>query len=917
VPTFRALLAALVLATGLAAPATGAAAPFTVDSTGDASDAAINGTCATSGAVCTLRAALDEANATAAADTITFGPLFDGSIAATISVADGEAVDQPVTIDGGDCGTAGHPKPCAGIEGAGAHRGITVTTPGAVTIRGMAITGTIIGVSAETGTSSGLVVRGNWFGRRLDGSLGSNNQGVTVDATTSGVTVGGPAPGDRNLFQDNDTGVRLAGSANLVAGNDFGVGPTGSAGGGNDLAVSLDSNSGFAVPDGNVIGGTDGGTPQVCDGPCNLFAGGVHAIEMQDFATGEVDNTTIAGNYIGIDPAGTRDYSVLGTAILNHQADGTVVGGATAAHRNYVGASGPTGTTSANGITAEDGAQGLVIRNNFLGVAATGTTAVPDAAHAIEAMLTDPMTIADNRFGATATRPASYAVRVHDEATMTGNTFGLGTGGQAFTGPANAPWILADGSDNVIGGTTLADENVLSNSGAAAIQVEDTGTAALHNRILRNRGAGNAGPFIDLVPDAGPGNSATGPNDGIQRMSVGSAATTSVLSGADARAGATIRVFEVGDTLGTVVGFAGSVVDADGGGWNVTLTGVSPGDCLAATQTDASGNSSELSLVAVAGGGECTAAAPAEPAIGTGPQDDALTSDPTPTWTFTTNKFATFECRVFLTAGAPPAFGACSGPSGPAGSHTAAPLADGAYTFEVRPRDTANQIGSSHTAGFVLDTVKPLVTILSPAEGSVTGGSPTFSFSAGDDAEVRRCGFDNAGLVPCTTASSHTPAEPLGEGAHTFHVRVADAAGNEATADRAFTIPGPAPVADPPAAQPPGSGPPQGPPAPAPTADRVAPVVSGLRLAARRAAVRLSLSEAASVAVVVERRTTGRRARFRRIAAFTRQGKAGANRLALPRALARRLRAGGVYRLSVVATDAAGNASRRARLAVK
>src|SRR5687768_1752509 len=48
------------------------AATFTVDSTGDAADASIDGLCATAGAVCTLRAAIAEANATAGPHSINF-----------------------------------------------------------------------------------------------------------------------------------------------------------------------------------------------------------------------------------------------------------------------------------------------------------------------------------------------------------------------------------------------------------------------------------------------------------------------------------------------------------------------------------------------------------------------------------------------------------------------------------------------------------------------------------------------------------------------------------------------------------------------------------------------------------------------------------------------------------------------------
>ena len=76
------------------------AAIFTVDSTTDAVDASPgNGVCATSGAVCTLRAAIQESNALAGADTVAFniagaGPHTIQPTSALPSISD------PVIIDG-------------------------------------------------------------------------------------------------------------------------------------------------------------------------------------------------------------------------------------------------------------------------------------------------------------------------------------------------------------------------------------------------------------------------------------------------------------------------------------------------------------------------------------------------------------------------------------------------------------------------------------------------------------------------------------------------------------------------------------------------------------------------------------------------------------------------------------------------
>ena len=74
------------------------AATFTVNSTTDGTDAAPgNGVCATAAGVCTLRAAVQEANALAGADTVTFSPSLLAGATITLTSAAGGAVN--VTSD--------------------------------------------------------------------------------------------------------------------------------------------------------------------------------------------------------------------------------------------------------------------------------------------------------------------------------------------------------------------------------------------------------------------------------------------------------------------------------------------------------------------------------------------------------------------------------------------------------------------------------------------------------------------------------------------------------------------------------------------------------------------------------------------------------------------------------------------------
>jgi len=82
--------------------------------------------------------------------------------------------------------------------------------------------------------------------------------------------------------------------------------------------------------------------------------------------------------------------------------------------------------------------------------------------------------------------------------------------------------------------------------------------------------------------------------------------------------------------------------------------------------------------------------------------------------------------------------------------------------------------------------------------------------------------------------------------------------------------------------------------------DTSAPAVKKLRLAA--GALKIRLSEAAKLGIKIEKKQNGR---FRNVRTLTRAGRAGQNVLSLGRKLGP-----GQYRVSVVATDAAGNRAR-------
>lgn len=157
--------------------------------------------------------------------------------------------------------------------------------------------------------------------------------------------------------------------------------------------------------------------------------------------------------------------------------------------------------------------------------------------------------------------------------------------------------------------------------------------------------------------------------------------------------------------------------------------------------------------------------------------------------------------------------------------------------------------------------------------------TPAFGFSATKPGSTFECSLDGAAFVPC--GASFAPG-PVADGAHSVRVRARDLLGalDLTPAEHAFTV------------------------------DATAPRIARARLSKRR---RLSyrLSEAATVRIAIERRAA-RRKRFKRKATLTRNGAIGANALALARRLRKARR--GTYRLTIVATDAAGNRSKRVRV---
>ena len=176
---------------------------------------------------------------------------------------------------------------------------------------------------------------------------------------------------------------------------------------------------------------------------------------------------------------------------------------------------------------------------------------------------------------------------------------------------------------------------------------------------------------------------------------------------------------------------------------------------------------------------DTTDTTPPDTTITAGPS--GTTSDSTPTFSFTSEVGATFECRVDAAA-----FASCSSP------FTTATLADGPHTFEVRAMDGLGNVDPTPASrAFNVDTTAPDTTITSGPAASSTDTTPTFAFVGTGDATSFECRMDGGAWAACTSPSTTT----VGLGAHTFEVRAIDAVGNVdgSPAAAAFTVTAPPP----------------------------------------------------------------------------------------------------------------------------
>ena len=454
-----------------------------------------------------LRQAILDANATAAADTICFVIPGEGvhTIAPTSALP---AVEHPVLIDGyTQPGSSPNTLPVGSdaelrIEVDGSAAG--VSSPGlrltgtGITVRGLAI-GDFNGDLVRIEGGGENVVEGCFLGTDASGTQArEGNSGFwIVDSDAN--TLGGTTPASRNVVAGDLGGgffVFPGSDDNRILNTYIGTDPSGATSvgenGGGVFILGADDTVIGAPGAGNVIAGIDGG---------RLFV----LVEDDDAA----ERTVIQGNYIGTNAAGDAALGESGGGVFISGAPNTRLGGPGEGEGNLISAGDEEGGVFIN----DDGpfaSAGTAVQGNLIGTDASGTIALNQCC-GID--VSSPHVL----IGGTApgarnviSGNTSDGISIDDSVTVQGNYIGVDATGAAPLGNGSGGiWVSGDG--NQIGGTEPGAGNVIAATGP------DDGGAGI---IVRSGAAGNVieGNLIGTDP---AGTKAWGNGLGIRIQNAG------------------------------------------------------------------------------------------------------------------------------------------------------------------------------------------------------------------------------------------------------------------------------------------------------------------------------------------------------------------------------------------------------------
>jgi gliding motility-associated-like protein len=352
---------------------------------------------------------------------------------------------------------------------------------------------------------TGSVIVNNYIGVGIDGvsPAGNGGTGITINSDVQGLTIGGTAANTSNIIAGNGgDGIFITGTNTLdidVEGNNIGV----------DLNGGALANTGYGVQienaDGPVtIGGTTATASNTIYGNTagGILVKGSTTNPITSIQHNTIGNTTIAsaGNAITID--GGKN-TISDNAIFNYADNGVnITGGLSTLTGNdiydntvgvFLSGNGATGNiigtsasgnniheNSSHGIALNAGANANTISNNQIGTDGKNGENGVHLDGASSNIINEGNVIVNHN---TTGQHGVYISNSSNTNTVAGNF--IGTDASNTAGLGNENGIMVDGSaNNIIGGTTAADKNIIAGNGQNGLIIQ--GTTSTGNQVQGN-----------------------------------------------------------------------------------------------------------------------------------------------------------------------------------------------------------------------------------------------------------------------------------------------------------------------------------------------------------------------------------------------------------------------------------------------
>ncbi len=324
------------------------------------------------------------------------------------------------------------------------------------------------GVAVDVSGPTGNIIAGNYLGTDVTGAvdLGNTSRGVALAGGALNTRIGTDGNGiadteERNVISgNNEQGILNIGASNntIIAGNYIGINAAGTAALPNTShGIGVNGSTGLRI-------GTDGSNDAFNTNERNIISGNTsYGIVFESSAS----SNTVAGNYIGLNAAGTAVVANLFQGIYAYIASNNNVigtdsdGVADTDERNVISGSSQTG------VQIKD-STGTIIAGNYIG---TDPTGLLDFGNAFNGILFDNADngrigtngdgvndvgegnlISGNDGGGTGVRtPGLYFVTGSTGNTIAGNIIGMNASGTAALGNAYDGITLDTSNNNVVG----------------------------------------------------------------------------------------------------------------------------------------------------------------------------------------------------------------------------------------------------------------------------------------------------------------------------------------------------------------------------------------------------------------------------------------------------------------------------------